>query len=118
LQTEVLEKVKTHILCSVTFFQILCLWWDNMEKYCWAGQSTAHIACLIPKATNTFSEYVIVIAFLLQQCLHERASVVHYTYVVLLTVIRNETNHWHLPCFFTWIHNREGSLNMWKYHCF
>jgi len=37
-------------------------------------------ACWINKATNTHSEYVIVIAFPLQQWLHERESVSHYTY--------------------------------------
>ena len=31
-------------------------------------------ACLIPKATNTLSEYVMLIAFSLSQWLHERAS--------------------------------------------
>jgi len=31
-------------------------------------------ACLIPKATNTYSEYVIFIDFPLQQWLHERVS--------------------------------------------
>jgi hypothetical protein len=36
------------------------------------------IACWIPKATNTNSEYVIFIAFPLQQCLHERASILPY----------------------------------------
>ena len=71
-QTEVVEKIKTHILCSVIFrkkksFQLL----DNVEKYCRAGQSTddnmAHAHCmLVPKATDTNSEYVILIAFPLQ----------------------------------------------------
>jgi hypothetical protein len=37
----------------------------------------------IPKATNTHSEYVILIAFPLQQWLHERASMLHCTYIVL-----------------------------------
>ena len=32
------------------------------------------IACWIPKATNTHSEYVILIAFALQQWLRERDS--------------------------------------------
>ena len=32
------------------------------------------IACWIPKATDIHSEYIILIAFLRQQCLHERAS--------------------------------------------
>jgi hypothetical protein len=36
------------------------------------------IACWILKATNTHSEYVILIAFSLQQWLHERASLLRY----------------------------------------
>ena len=40
------------------------------------------IACWIPKATNTQSEYVILIAILLQQQLQERASMLRlYLYV-------------------------------------
>jgi len=39
------------------------------------------IACWITKATNTHSEYVILIAFPLQQWLHERASMLRYTYI-------------------------------------
>jgi hypothetical protein len=42
------------------------------------------IACWVPKATNTHSEYVILIAFHLQQWLHERVSVLRYTLYVLL----------------------------------
>ena len=40
------------------------------------------IACW--KFTNTLSEYVILIAFPLQQWLHERASVLQYTYIACL----------------------------------
>ena len=39
------------------------------------------IACWKPKATNTHSQYVILIGFPLQQLLHERISVLRYTYV-------------------------------------
>jgi len=39
-----------------------------------------HIASWMTKATNTLSEYVICIAFPLQQWLQERASMLHYTY--------------------------------------
>jgi hypothetical protein len=39
------------------------------------------IACWVPKATNTHSEYVMLIAFPLQQWLHERASRLHYSYI-------------------------------------
>jgi hypothetical protein len=39
------------------------------------------IPCWITKNKNTHSEYVIIIAFPLQQWLHERASKLRYTYV-------------------------------------
>ena len=42
------------------------------------------IACLIPKTTNTHSEYVILIAFILQQWLHERVSMLYYTYIACI----------------------------------
>jgi hypothetical protein len=35
----------------------------------------------IPKATDTYSEYVILIAFLLQQWFDERASMIRFTYI-------------------------------------
>jgi len=44
-------------------------------------------ACWIPKATNTYSEYVILIALTLQQWLHKRASILRYsTFPVLLLI--------------------------------
>jgi len=42
------------------------------------------IACWVPKATNTRSEYVILIDFPLQQLLHDCASVLRYTYLASL----------------------------------
>ena len=39
------------------------------------------IACWIHKATNTHTGCVILIAFSLQQRLHERASMLRYTYI-------------------------------------
>jgi hypothetical protein len=42
------------------------------------------IACWIPKATNTHSEYVILIAIPLQQRLHVRPSVLRYTCIACL----------------------------------
>ena len=41
-------------------------------------------ACWITKATYTHSEYVILITFPLQQWLHERASMLRYTYIACL----------------------------------
>ena len=37
------------------------------------------ISCWIPKATNTHSQYIILIAFPLQQWLQELASILRYT---------------------------------------
>ena len=47
-------------------------------------------ACLIAKATDKHSEYVILIAFPLQQWLHERSSVLRYTYIACLNYINNQ----------------------------
>jgi hypothetical protein len=44
------------------------------------------IACWIPKATNTHSQHVILTAFPLQQWLHERASMLRYTYIAACLV--------------------------------
>ena len=44
------------------------------------------IACWLPKATNTHSEYVIPIAFPLPQCLYEHASILCYTYIAFLVL--------------------------------
>ena len=40
----------------------------------------------IPKAKNRHSEYVILIAFPLQQWLHERALLLRYTYIACLVI--------------------------------
>jgi len=47
------EKIKTHILSSITFFPPLksCSLWDNVEKYCRVGQTTddsiVHVHCVL-----------------------------------------------------------------------
>jgi hypothetical protein len=68
-----------------------CHSWDNVGKYGRAGQATddniiwrMRVACWIPKARDKHSEYVILIAFLLQQWLHEHALKLRYTYIVCL----------------------------------
>jgi hypothetical protein len=91
-QIKGVEKIKTHILCTVTFSQKSCRLWDNVEK------STVErgrpqikiwrmrIARWIPKTTNTHSEYVTLIPPSLQQWLRERAQLLRHTYVVCLAV--------------------------------
>jgi hypothetical protein len=78
-QTKFVEKIKTHILCSITFFLKSCRLWVNVEKYGTARQATddniirrMRFACRITKATDTHSEYVILITFPRQQWLRER----------------------------------------------
>jgi len=81
------ENQNTHF-CSNLFSAKSCRLRDNVEKYCRARQATddnkirrMRIVCWIPKATNTHSEYVTLIAFPHQQWLHELASVLRYTYI-------------------------------------
>jgi hypothetical protein len=81
-QTEVVQKIKTNILCSITFSRKLCRLWDIVENCRWPGQTTddniirrMRAACWITKATDTQSEYVILTAFPRQQWLRERFSI-------------------------------------------
>jgi hypothetical protein len=70
-RTQILQKTKTHILCSVTFFPLKsCLLGENVESYGRARQATddnitRHMCIVrwIPMATDTHSEYVTFIAF-------------------------------------------------------
>jgi hypothetical protein len=40
-QTKVVDKIKTQMLCSITFFFLNSRpLWDNVEKYCTSGQAT------------------------------------------------------------------------------
>jgi hypothetical protein len=88
--TKVIEKIKTHILCSITFFFENRAIYDIMEKNIEEqGRPLTtiwrmRIACWITKATYMHLEYVIFIAFLLQQLLDKYASMLHYTYIACL----------------------------------
>jgi len=61
-QTKHVQKTKTRILCSLTFFWKSCPLWDSVEKYGRAGQVTGDnvvgrmgFARWIMKATDTHS---------------------------------------------------------------
>jgi len=94
--TEVVEKIKTHILCSVTFFflenrAVYQIMWENAVERD-GPQMTIwrmRIACWITKATNTNSKYVILIAFSLQQWLHERTSMLRHTCTACLVITKS-----------------------------
>ena len=40
IQTKVVDKIKAHVLCSVTFLKKSCRLLDNVEKYCRTGLVT------------------------------------------------------------------------------
>ena len=76
--TKVVEKIKTHLLCSITFFfqksipffseklPIYEIMWKNKVEPDSSQMTTViqrmHFACWLTKATDTHSEYVILIA--------------------------------------------------------
>jgi hypothetical protein len=93
-QTEIVEKIKTHILCSVTFsfsdsravYQIM---WKNVVQPV-SLQTTIwrmRMACWVPKATNTHSEYVMLITVPQQRWLLERASLSRCTALHVLSFL-------------------------------
>jgi len=82
------EIQNTHFVFSIFFLNsaVYEIMWENIVER-GRPQMTIwrmRIACCATKAINTHSEYVIFIAFLLQQWLHERASMLRYTYVACL----------------------------------
>ena len=80
---KVVEQIKTHILCSATFFfppRESCCLSDNVKEYGTAGQATDdNIIGRIGKNRDTV--YIILVAVPLQQWLRERASKLRCTYV-------------------------------------
>jgi hypothetical protein len=81
-QTKVVDKIKIHILYSIHFFRKSCRLWDNVKKYGRASQATDGsiirrmlFACRITKATDTHSEYVVLVALPQQQWVRERSSI-------------------------------------------
>ena len=92
------NKNKHFIFSNIFFFRKSCRLWINVEKNIVQPdmqQITVwrmRIACWIPKTTNIHSEYVALIAFELQQRLHERTSLLCYTYFVCLVLSDGSLN--------------------------
>jgi hypothetical protein len=74
-QTEVIEKIKTHIIRSVTFSPEIRVVYEITRKNMVVPDRPQRIiwrmrfACLITKATDTHSEYVLLNVFARQQWL-------------------------------------------------
>jgi len=76
----------THFMFNNFFSRKLCCLWDNVGRYYRAGQATddniirrMRTACWIIKATNTYSEYVILIVFNEPPCYVIRTLPVFYS---------------------------------------
>jgi hypothetical protein len=98
-QTKLQKKSKHEFYNQYLFLRKSCRLWNNVEKYCTAGQVTddniirrMRVACWITKATNTHSDCLIVIAFPRQQRLRERASILCYMYIACLVLLLNSWN--------------------------
>jgi hypothetical protein len=87
-QTNDVGNIKTHSLCSITFFfenRVAYEMWKTIVQatdasIIWRMRFT----CCVFKVANTHSQYVILIAFPLQKWLHGRASILRCTYIDFL----------------------------------
>jgi hypothetical protein len=61
---------------------------DRLQMALWRMR----IACWITKTTDAISQYVIIIAFPLQQLLEGSASILRYTHVVCLLFFRGRAD--------------------------
>jgi hypothetical protein len=82
-RTKVVEKIKTRILGSIALFENRATYEKIYKNVVNPGRPymtmlRIPMACWIPEATNAHSEYVIRIAFRLQQWLNERAALLLY----------------------------------------
>jgi len=90
-RTEVVENIKTHILCSVTIFRKSCRLWNNVEKY-WARQATydnmAHAHCMLDSRYLRLQIHTLrlynIRCFSTTTIIHERASMLRHTYTACL----------------------------------
>jgi len=96
------ENQNTHFMFNkFFFFENLTVYEIMWKKYGRAGQATAYniiwrmrVAYWLTKITNTDSEYVILIAFALQQRLRERASILRYMYIACLVTCNVVKEHY------------------------
>jgi hypothetical protein len=52
------------------------------------------VACWVPNATNTHTDCAMLVAFPLQQVLHESASMLRYTYIGCLVLSQMSSSSW------------------------
>jgi hypothetical protein len=97
-QTKVVEKIEKHILRSTTPPhpppESRAVYEKTRKNIVEPGKPQVTIwlllVCWIPQATNTHSQYVIIITFALQKWLHERASILRDTFSASLVYLRDQ----------------------------
>jgi hypothetical protein len=90
-QIRVVEEIKTHILCSITFLKNHAFYeiiWKNIVEPGRPQMTICykHIACWITKATNTHSEYVILLFHRNSGCKYAPRYVIH-TFPVVFNIV-------------------------------
>ena len=111
-----------HFLLNVFYFPLEnrnvyeIMWKNTVEPNRPLTLWRIRVACWIPKATDTHSQYVTLIAFPLKQWLRERASVLHYTYSAcppwkIRKAYLKNTKHITLGCT-SWVPDRPSNLNV------
>ena len=82
-QTEVVQKIKTHILCSITFSRKSCRLLDNVVKYGTAIQATddntVHAICMLITRVHTHTH---------------NQKVYAYCFSTVRKVTRTVDHHW------------------------
>ena len=115
LPTFFLEKTKTHISSSITFFLKSCRLWDNVKIWgeSWGSTNDVTIwrildACWISKATWThehahshapghthayaYTQICNIYCFSIETMFHERVSMLRYTYTACLVCTSHVCN--------------------------
>jgi hypothetical protein len=85
-QTKVVEKLEAHILFLIKFFENCAVYeimWKNVAERGRPHDNMAYAHCMLGNYgyKHTHAGCVIIIAFPLQQWLHERSPMLHYTYI-------------------------------------
>jgi hypothetical protein len=94
IMAEIVDKIKTLILCSIDFFSKSCHLRDNVKKVMHSRDATCDnvirrmcFVCWIIKARDTHSEYVIFTLFLNRNSGYEKAPKSYvYTYITRLVI--------------------------------
>ena len=100
--TNVVEKIETNILCSKTIFRKSYILWDNVEKYCRAGNAAdgimAHAHCMLHNiGFKPIFRICSTLGFSTAKQLHVNASMLPYNYISFL-VYGSHIQHVNILC--------------------